>query len=326
MEQRHVLNSEDNCEDVDVSAGYHERGPRIGDSTGLTNTSFTVETWIKTTHVCMNDNAILACSELGIATNSGLHLLVRNGRLYFGFYGNDTAGRDVIIPNRWYHVTFRYTIESGEQAIFVNGCLDAHSFDHAALSGCCDLHISRYAGGRPLRGWIGTIVIYNYARTEDEIMASIHNPANPAFNARHAPLFLITPEMTYPLRLARVNISTLRHDMLGLRAVGHTQSSHTFGTHVLTSDDRRPYIASSVQLGLCDADFTVEAWVKLETVQPDAGVLACVTGASSTGLHLNIRDGKMYMGFYGDDLEGCTVLETGVWYHVAYRFTCMLYI
>ncbi len=82
-------------------------------------------------------------------------------------------------------------------------------------------------------------------------------------------------------------------------------------------------IGSADELGLVGSSFTVEAWVNPGTDDPgsfDMGVVGTPSGGNRKGLHLNIRSNKPYLGFWGDDTAGRRVLQTGQWYHVAWRF------
>ncbi|MCC5844396.1 MAG: hypothetical protein JJU05_09110 [Verrucomicrobia bacterium] len=65
-------------------------------------------------------------------------------------------------------------------------------------------------------------------------------------------------------------------------------------------------------------DFTVEAWVWLNASGGDRPVLAQI---GSEGLfHLLVRNDRLHLGFWGDDLTGSTPVPTGEWVHVAYSY------
>ncbi|MCB9154520.1 MAG: LamG domain-containing protein, partial [Caldilineae bacterium] len=75
-------------------------------------------------------------------------------------------------------------------------------------------------------------------------------------------------------------------------------------------------------LGLTDSSFTAMAWVKLDSLSGDQSILGTDTLLAREGLHLVVRNGVPYMGFYGsgNDTAGSTTLETGTWYHLAFRY------
>jgi hypothetical protein len=71
-------------------------------------------------------------------------------------------------------------------------------------------------------------------------------------------------------------------------------------------------------LSLAGRSFTVEAWIRLDTVDGDQPVLAQF--GSSGVFHLILRNGRVHLGFWGDDLTGGSVLPAGEWIHLAYTF------
>lgn len=76
-------------------------------------------------------------------------------------------------------------------------------------------------------------------------------------------------------------------------------------------------------INLVTQSFTVEAWIYLYSLSPtaDFGILGeCEIRSTDHCLHCILRNDKMYMGFYSDDLTGTTTLTTSVWYHVAYVY------
>jgi two-component SAPR family response regulator len=72
-----------------------------------------------------------------------------------------------------------------------------------------------------------------------------------------------------------------------------------------------------------DHDFSVAAWIKIKEFLPgkrDYCILGTKNNSYQQGIHLLIRDRKPYFGFYNNDLQGKTILETGVWYHLVWRY------
>ncbi|MCH8474039.1 MAG: LEPR-XLL domain-containing protein [Opitutales bacterium] len=68
--------------------------------------------------------------------------------------------------------------------------------------------------------------------------------------------------------------------------------------------------------------YTVETWIKLDSVQGDQALLSATGGnfGTSNYLHLLIRNGRAHIGHFNDDLTGETVLATGEWIHVAFTY------
>ncbi|MGI0494679.1 LamG-like jellyroll fold domain-containing protein [Alkalinema pantanalense CENA528] len=144
------------------------------DELGLRDRDFLVEVWVNLPST-VGDRSLLGTDIL--KANEGLHLIIRNGKPYFGFFGNDTAGQTVINPNTWYHLAFRYTKATGEQAIFVNGELDTATQKHAAFQGKGMVKLTRSSGdflggnGFPLEGAIDDVRIWSQPRSNAQIKA-----------------------------------------------------------------------------------------------------------------------------------------------------------
>ena len=136
---------------------------------GFRNSSFTVSCFVKFTEILeFGDNAILGNYESGY--RKGLHLILRSGHPYFGLWANDFVAERTLIPNRWYHLTWRYIIETGEQSIFLNGQSIGGSEGHPPFSGTGDIHLgSALSSGASLRGYIDNLLIWNRPLGDEEI-------------------------------------------------------------------------------------------------------------------------------------------------------------
>lgn len=136
---------------------------------GLPNSSFTVSCFVKFTDILeFGDNAILGNDERGY--RRGMHLVLRSGHPYFGLWSNDYMSEEVLTNNTWYHLTWRYIIETGQQAIFLNGKYVGGSDGHPPYSGTSDLHIgSAFSQGASLRGYIDNLNIWNRPLGNEEI-------------------------------------------------------------------------------------------------------------------------------------------------------------
>lgn len=136
---------------------------------GLRNSSFTVSCFVKFSEILeFGDNAILGNYESGY--RRGLHLILRSGHPYFGLWANDFIAENKLQPNVWYHLTWRYIIETGEQAIFLNGLFIGGSEGHPPFSGTGDIHLgSALSSGASLRGYIDKLYIWNRPLGNEEI-------------------------------------------------------------------------------------------------------------------------------------------------------------
>ncbi len=136
---------------------------------GLRNSSFTVSCFVKFTEILeFGDNAILGNYESGY--RRGLHLILRSGKPYFGLWANDFVSDQTLQPNIWYNLTWRYIIETGEQAIFLNGKYIGGSDGHPPYSGTGDIHLgSALSSGASLRGYIDDLHTWNRPLSNEEI-------------------------------------------------------------------------------------------------------------------------------------------------------------
>lgn len=135
----------------------------------LPNSSFTISCFAKFTDILeFGDNAILGNNEQSY--RRGLHLVLRSGHPYFGLYANDFMSGEVLESNKWYHLTWRYILETGQQEIFVNGQHVGGSDGHPPYSGTNDIFIgSALSGGASLRGYIDNLNIWDRPLGNEEI-------------------------------------------------------------------------------------------------------------------------------------------------------------
>jgi len=78
-------------------------------------TSFSLVAWVKATTLrngglpTGDDNAIFGQYDNNIQDRL-LHIIVRNQRIFLGFYYDDTQGSKTLYPNNWYHVSIFYIL------------------------------------------------------------------------------------------------------------------------------------------------------------------------------------------------------------------------
>lgn len=135
--------------------------------------NFTVEAWIKPSDLDSSNHLSILGTD-ATQNNQGLHLTLRNKKVHFGFYNNDTTGTKEFTANTWYHITFRYDLAKKEQAIFINGKLDQSELNRNSFLGTGRLKIGSSFGGNYFKGFIAEVRIWNKALTEAEIKANQH--------------------------------------------------------------------------------------------------------------------------------------------------------
>jgi len=136
---------------------------------GLRNSSFTVSCFVKFSEVLeFGDNAVLGNYESEY--RRGLHLILRSGHPYFGLWANDYISDEKLEANVWYHLVWRYIIETGEQAIYLNGRNIGSSEGHLPFSGTGDIFLgSALSQGASLRGYIDDLHFWNRPLGVEEI-------------------------------------------------------------------------------------------------------------------------------------------------------------
>ncbi|MCC5840221.1 MAG: hypothetical protein JJT96_08860 [Opitutales bacterium] len=77
-------------------------------------------------------------------------------------------------------------------------------------------------------------------------------------------------------------------------------------------------VTLDADFSLAGRSFTVEAWIWLKYRWGDRAVLA-QTGEDNL-LHLLVRNDRLHLGFWGDDLTGNSLLPVKEWVHVAYTY------
>ncbi|MCC5935277.1 MAG: hypothetical protein JJU35_13605, partial [Balneolales bacterium] len=145
---------------------------------GLTNSSFTVETWVQFNSL-NGDKGIVGAGEIGDLSNH-LHLLARNQRLHMGFWSNDTSGSTVLETGRWYHAAFVYDADAEEQRIYLNGGHEATGTERPPLTGNRELLIGRFVVVNFLDGVLDEFRIWNRALPQAEIQQHMNRVVQPS--------------------------------------------------------------------------------------------------------------------------------------------------
>jgi two-component SAPR family response regulator len=145
------------------------------DKYGLRNSSFSVSCFVKFNEILeFGDNAVLGNYENEY--RRGLHLILRSGHPYFGLWSNDYVSKEKLEPNVWYHLVWRYMVETGQQAIFLNGKNIGSSDGHPPFLGTGDIHLgSALSQGASLRGYIDDLHFWDRPLGTEEINRLVLN-------------------------------------------------------------------------------------------------------------------------------------------------------
>jgi len=78
-------------------------------------------------------------------------------------------------------------------------------------------------------------------------------------------------------------------------------------------------IPGTAQLSLQNNSFTIEAWINGSDFSNEIPIIGCPLEWNYS-FQVSIRNSHLFLGFWGDDTEGTTVLNTNTWYHIAFTF------
>lgn len=289
----------------------------------LNNRSFTVQAWVRPKDLTNSDRTILGTDTAG--TNLGLHFVIRNKKVYMGFYGNDLTGVKTLQNNKWYHITWRYNKNSGEQAIFINGTLDASGTGHAAFAGTAAVRIGRWISRNYFKGEIAEVMIWEKVLSDDYIKASFKQQTRGAIHGLTAHWSMDDGEGSTSIKNS-VNVNqagTLQNDCSWINESNLPFRLAPVKNNNLLQFNGNTYVnlPKANELGITDSSFTVEAWFKANNLpNVDQVIFGTDTMGVNIGLHLVIRNKKPYMGFYGNDTAGTTTIQTNQWYHISWRY------
>jgi len=119
-----------------VSPGYNGRGSaiqlrksssqclKISNHMNFYKKSLTVEAWVYPLTIYTASpyaDSIIYAQTNSSTLNQYMWMMLRNGKNYGAFFGNDVVGPTVFQINRWQHMAFTYDIGTKTQTVYVNG-------------------------------------------------------------------------------------------------------------------------------------------------------------------------------------------------------------
>lgn len=142
------------------------------DALHIKDHDFTVSAWIKIPKYIPGKRDYCILGTKNNSYQQGLHFLVRDNKLYMGFFNNDLAGNTLIEAGKWYHVVWRYNKMNGEQAIFLDGKLDAISSYRPAYLGRDTLYIGHadFSQTSNFVGAMDNLCIWSRVLSDKEIL------------------------------------------------------------------------------------------------------------------------------------------------------------
>jgi DNA-binding SARP family transcriptional activator len=161
---------------------------------------FTVTAWVKIPKYLARKADYCILGTKNNAYQQGLHLLIREKKPYMGFFNNDLAGNTILEAGKWYHLGWRYNKLNGEQAIFVNGKLDAISLNRPAYLGSDSIYAG-YADmstGFQFIGVLDNLSVWSRVLSDKEIMGL----SNQLIELKLSAWTRFFPNLSFPLLLA----------------------------------------------------------------------------------------------------------------------------
>lgn len=133
---------------------------------------FSVGVWLKIPKYLPEKSDYCILGSKNSTYQQALHFLIRDQKPYMGFYNNDLVGNTVIEPGKWYNIVWRYNKSNGEQAIFVNGKLDAISYDRPAYLGSDSLYVGyvNFSQNGSFVGVMDNFCIWSRVLSDKEIL------------------------------------------------------------------------------------------------------------------------------------------------------------
>ncbi len=132
---------------------------------------FTMSAWVKISEYLPEKEDYCVIGARNNAYQHGLHLVIRNQKPFMGFFNNDLQGNTTIEAGRWYNIIWRYNKSNGEQAIYVDGKLDAVSTGRPPYMGSDSLYVGYNQSVRSnFVGMLDNVCIWSRVLSEKEIL------------------------------------------------------------------------------------------------------------------------------------------------------------
>jgi len=172
---------------------------------------FTVAVWLMVPKYLDGKDDYCILGSKNNSYQQTLHFLIRNHKPYMGFFNNDLVGNTEIEAGKWYHVVWRYNKSNAEQAIFVNGKLDAISVERPPYLGNDSLYVGHVdlTADADFVGNLSGLGIWSRVLGDKEILALNNQLAD--FNDSNVPRWLYLSIALGILALLAVLIFLLYH-------------------------------------------------------------------------------------------------------------------
>ncbi|MEG3640272.1 LamG-like jellyroll fold domain-containing protein [Magnetococcus sp. PR-3] len=300
----------------------------------LSNTSFTIETWINRAHAGEEDYFISQGSS--VADNGMFIGFNTNDDLNFGWFGDhlsvaatDIDSGNTTLTDAWYHVAATYDADTNTQTLYVNGSQvgTSHTTTMDLQGDSSDLFIGKYSDNDTLNfaGQMDDVRVWDYARDASEIEANWDitvDTTNTSLMANYTFDNIAYGESTV------TDHSTYNNDAsMGSVTVGDTAEPLPLN-HLGTAakfDNTNDYYMNNTSNSITTVDnFTMETWFKWDGTDAGTDQGLVVNGNSSGGQQIILAreaaDTFSIQGYYAnaiDTFDTNYVIDANLWYHVA---------
>ncbi|CAF3329079.1 unnamed protein product [Rotaria socialis] len=279
-------------------------------------TSFSLSAWIKAT--TLNNAAVNGLSDNGIfgqyeqnSQDLSLHTIVRNQRLYFGFYGDDTQGNQLLVSDTWYHVAYVYDYSTLTQNVYVDGVLDGSNSPRGPYKGTVgNMTIGTNEVFFPYNYWNGCLDQISY-------FSRVKNATEVLYDA--------TLTVAYSF-----NNTLLDDGPMGINGTGinfaYTASGRTSTGLTLLTTVSYVQAGGLVLLGTSTRPYSMSIWIN-PTVITSGNIIHVAPTTTSISWSVPML-GFINTGNLG--AQGCSpsgsvsltgpVVPTGIWTHVAITY------
>jgi concanavalin A-like lectin/glucanase superfamily protein len=286
-------------------------------SSGLPNIngSQTMSAWIYIPTAAGYAVRDIATSEIS-GTSANQLRITASGDLQASQWGGSATvtGTHTVSTNAWHMATFTYNGTTA--ALYLDGQLDTSATATPQSGTPTSFYIGSYGSGEYWDGSLDDVRVYNRALSATEV-AALYKEYDTGVNAATGEKGLLgwwtmngntndsTPYANNPTVTGTAPTATTDRE-------GATNSAESFnGSSYLTTSN----------INIANSAFTISFWAKVSSWNSvgygnSAGFIGNTAGSNTTDqrLHFAIRNQKPYFGFYGDDLTGTTVINTGQWY------------
>ena len=140
----------------------------------LYNRSWTFEAWIYLYDVNSAADFPILWQCPYAWTSTCLHLVVRDKKLFLGFYSDDLHGYTTMIASRWYHTAFVYVSDTHEQSLYLDGVLDGSrraNSSYLRTNGTLNIGVNYWPNDdRYFHGLIDQFSFSDRSKTSQEIL------------------------------------------------------------------------------------------------------------------------------------------------------------